>query len=170
MKRLVKVKFDRIRDFFSRIKKLRGNPHYVAMGMAIGVFVSITPTIPFHTALALALAFFLKGSKAAAAISVWVCNPVTAPFFYYGSYKTGVFVLGESIASFEAEYESIKEIFSMGMEAAAAMLVGGIIIAFIPGVAVYFITRKTMEAARSRQESQTRAFFPKNGKTARKNN
>jgi len=37
------------RDFIERAKTLQGDPHYVAMGMAIGVFVSVTPTIPFHT-------------------------------------------------------------------------------------------------------------------------
>ncbi len=36
------------REFFEHAKKLQGDPHYVAMGMAIGVFVAITPTIPFH--------------------------------------------------------------------------------------------------------------------------
>jgi len=50
-----------IRNFVERAKTLQGDPHYIAMGMAIGVFVSITPTVPFHTIIAIALAFILKG-------------------------------------------------------------------------------------------------------------
>ena len=81
------------KDFVERFKKLQGEPPYIAMGMAVGVFVSITPTIPFHTVIAIALAFILRGSKPAAAIGVWFCNPVTLPLFYLASYKTGMFLL-----------------------------------------------------------------------------
>ena len=70
-----------------RIKRLNGDPHYVATGMAIGVFVGITPTIPLHTVLALALAFLFRVSKVAAALGVWCSNHVTIPFFYYWSYS-----------------------------------------------------------------------------------
>ena len=69
------------RRSLARIKELNGDPHYVALGMAIGVFVGVTPTIPFHTALALGLSFIFRGSKAAAAIGVWFSNPITIPFF-----------------------------------------------------------------------------------------
>lgn len=38
----------RIQVFITRFKKLQGTPHYVAKGMAIGIFIGVTPTIPFH--------------------------------------------------------------------------------------------------------------------------
>ena len=57
---------NRIRDFILKAKRLEGDPHFIALGLAIGVFVGFTPTIPFHTVLAVALAFLFKGSKAAA--------------------------------------------------------------------------------------------------------
>ncbi len=142
----------RLHVFFARLKKLDGNPHYIAMGMAIGVFVSITPTIPFHTVLAIALAFIFKGSKAAAAIGVWFSNPVTIPFFYYGSYKTGVFILGKSTVPFDTKYESIKELLAMGIEVTVAMLAGGLIIGVIPGLAAYFITLKAIKALKSHKK------------------
>jgi hypothetical protein len=103
-----------LREFFKRVKKLEGDPHYISMGMAIGVFVSITPTMPFHTATAVALAFILRGSKAAAAIGVWFCNPITAPFFYLGSYKLGMYILGHS-TPFDVKYESVFELLELGM-------------------------------------------------------
>jgi len=49
-----------LRELVRRVKKLEGNPHYIAMGMAIGVFVGITPTMPFHTVIAVALALILN--------------------------------------------------------------------------------------------------------------
>lgn len=145
----------RLHDFIERAKKLQGDPHYIAMGMAIGVFVAITPTIPFHTAIALALAFILRGSKAAAVIAVWVSNPVTIPIFYLGSYKAGNFILGNSIP-FDPKYESLSELAKLGLDATIAMMMGGVILGIVPGIAAYFITRKifiTLRARRAKKHS-----------------
>ncbi|MGD9083131.1 MAG: DUF2062 domain-containing protein [Desulfobacterales bacterium] len=142
-----------IREFVERVKKLEGDPHYIAMGMAIGVFVSITPTMPFHTVIAVALAFILRGSKAAAAIGVWFCNPISAPFFYLGSYKTGMFIFGHS-APFDAKYESVLELLKLGVDVTIAMVVGGIILGILPGFASYFITHKIITTIRSRKAAR----------------
>jgi len=139
-----------IREFVERLKKLQGDPHYVAMGMAIGVFVGITPTMPFHTVIAVLLAFILRGSKASAALGVWFCNPITAPLFYLGSYKTGMFIFGNS-APFDIKYESVLELLKLGMDVTMAMIVGGIILGILPGIASYFITRKIITTVRSRR-------------------
>jgi hypothetical protein len=130
-----------IREFTERVKKLHGDPHYVAMGMAIGVFISITPTMPFHTVIAVALAFIFRGSKAAAALGVWFCNPLTAPLFYWGSYKAGMFILGDS-GSFNINFESILELFRLGADVTMAMITGGVILGILPGISAYFLTRK----------------------------
>ncbi|MDF1594040.1 MAG: DUF2062 domain-containing protein [Desulfobacterales bacterium] len=140
----------RLHDFIERAKKLQGDPHYIAVGMAIGVFVAITPTIPFHTAIALVLAFLLRGSKPAAVIAVWVSNPVTIPIFYLGSYKVGNFILGNSIP-FDPKYESLSELAKLGADATIAMLVGGVILGIVPGIASYFITRKIFTTLRARR-------------------
>ena len=142
-----------LRDFVDRVKNLEGDPHYIAMGMAIGVFIGITPTMPFHTVLAVALAFILRGSKAAAALGVWFCNPITAPIFYWGSYKAGMYLLGNS-APFDLKYESILELLELGMDVTIAMIAGGIILGILPGIASYFITRKIMTTIRLRRVSK----------------
>jgi len=141
-----------LREFVERVKTLQGDPHYIAVGMAIGVFIGITPTMPFHTVIAIALAFIFRGSKAAAALGVWFCNPVTAPFFYLGSYKAGMFILGHS-APFDIKYESILELVKLGMDVTIAMIIGGVILGILPGIAAYFITRKIITTIRSRRMS-----------------
>lgn len=140
----------RFYDFIRRVKELQGDPHYIAVGMAIGVFVAVTPTIPFHTVLAVALSFLFRGSKAAAAIGVWVSNPVTIPLFYVGSYKVGNLILGNSIP-FDPKYASIAELAQLGLNAILAMIVGGVILGIVPGIAAYFITRKMYTALRERK-------------------
>ncbi len=144
---------EKIRHLITRFKQLNGDPHYVALGMAIGVFISVTPTIPFHTVIALALAFILRGSKAAAAIGVWFSNPVTIPLFYKGSYDVGVSILGNS-APFSTEYESILELLKLGADVTIAMITGGVILGILPGIAAYFITRRIFIKLRLRKKSK----------------
>lgn len=139
-----------IREFTERVKKLHGDPHYVAMGMAIGVFISITPTIPFHTIIAVALAFIFRGSKAAAALGVWFCNPLTAPLFYWGSYKAGMLFLGNQ-GPLNVKFESILELIKLGADVTMAMIMGGVMLGILPGIAAYFLTRKIFLTIRSRK-------------------
>ena len=141
-----------LREFVERVKTLQGDPHYIAVGMAIGVFIGITPTIPFHTVIAIALAFIFRGSKAAAALGVWFCNPVTAPFFYLGSYKVGMFILGNPVP-FNIKYESILELVKLGTDVTIAMIMGGVILGILPGIVAYFITRKILTTIRLRRMS-----------------
>ena len=142
-----------LRELVDRVKNLKGDPHYVAMGMAIGVFIGITPTMPFHTVIAVSLAFILRGSKAAAALGVWFCNPITAPLFYWGSYKVGMYLLGNP-APFDVKYESVLELLDLGMDVTIAMIAGGVILGILPGIASYFITRKTITTIRLRRVSK----------------
>ena len=144
---------EKIQHLITRFKQLNGDPHYVALGMAIGVFISVTPTIPFHTVIALTLAFILRGSKAAAAIGVWFSNPITIPLFYKGSYDVGVSILGNS-APFSTEYESILELLKLGADVTIAMMTGGVILGILPAIAAYFITRRIFIKLRLRKKSK----------------
>ncbi len=139
------------REFIDKAKTLQGDPHYVAMGMAIGVFISITPTIPFHTVIALFLAFILRGSKPAAIVGVWFCNPLTAPVFYLMCYKVGMLILGRP-APFDIKYESLTELAKLGLDVTVSMVVGGAVLGIIPGIAAYVITRKIFTKIRQRSK------------------
>ena len=143
---------DRFIQWITRIRELHGDPHYVAIGMAFGVFVSITPTIPLHTIIAVCLAIIFRGSKAAAAIGVWFSNPLTIPFLYFASFKTGVLLFGTS-KDVSISGESLAELLKLGLDVTIASISGGILLGIFPGIATYFITRKIMQKLRSRKES-----------------
>ena len=130
----------KIEQWTNRVKNFSGDPHFVAMGMAIGVFVAATPTMPFQTAIAIALAYVLRSSKAAAAIGVWLSNPITFPVFYLASYKLGTLFFGIS-ASYEAGGKPVH-ILKLGADITIAALTGGIVIGLCLATATYFITRK----------------------------
>jgi uncharacterized protein (DUF2062 family) len=127
----------RAKDLFLKAKRLEGDPHFIALGFALGVFVGVTPTIPFHTVLAVSLAFLFKGSKAAAAIGVWIGNPITIPFFYLLSYRIGTLVF--VLSPFDAQPRTIFDLMKMGMDLTAAMVAGGVILGIVPGGIAYWV-------------------------------
>ncbi|MCG6911294.1 MAG: DUF2062 domain-containing protein [Deltaproteobacteria bacterium] len=142
---------ERFKGFLTHLRDLQGDPQYIAMGMAIGVFIAFTPTIPFHTVLALCLAFILKGSKPAAAIGVWLSNPVTIPVLYYGSFKIGRLLLRKPLP-YDVHLESIRALFGLGLDVTLAMLLGGAILGIIPAIIAYLATYRIIGNLRKRSQ------------------
>jgi uncharacterized protein len=141
----------RIQHWAKRTRALNGEPRYVAMGMAVGICVSATPTIPFQTIAAVALAFVMRGSKAAAALGVWLSNPITFPVFYLASYKIGAVLFGISTDTNIAGH-STSDLLQLGFDISLAAMTGGIIIGIILATGAYIITYKIVRKIRSREK------------------
>lgn len=153
--------------FIEKIKRLNGDPHYIALGMAIGVFIAITPTMPFHTILAITLALFLKASKPAAVIGVWVSNPFTVVFLYLACYKVGYFffdlpnhgleAIKILINHFESDIEFSQKIvyFIDFMETHIKMFMimnlGGIVLGLPSALTAYYLTKRFVSRVRRRR-------------------
>jgi uncharacterized protein (DUF2062 family) len=82
------------RKVYERILKIRGEPREIALGMGLGLFVAMSPTMGFQMVIAIFLATLFKWNKIAAALGVWLTNPLTAPFIYGLTYLVGSFVIG----------------------------------------------------------------------------
>ena len=152
---------ERLSQILVRMRQLEGNPHYIALGTAIGTFVSITPIIPFQTAVAVTLAFLVRGSKSAAAIGTWLSNPLTIPLVYYADYKLGCVLLNCQTTAESIRFDSFSQLMDLGLEVTSAMLVGSLVLGSIIGVIVYFLTFRVF--ARNRRRSQPGA--PHSGPT-----
>jgi uncharacterized protein (DUF2062 family) len=144
------------REFVRKLQELRGRPRDLSLGIAIGVFVGITPTIPLHTVLAVALAAALRGSKLGAALGVWVANPLTIPIFYYGSYRLGSFVLGMPELTLPETY-SVFSLMKLGGNVTVAMLHGGVLLGILPAVLAYSLTYRFTSSPRFKRESSSTA-------------
>lgn len=142
------------REFVRQLKELRGRPRELSLGVAIGVFVGITPTIPLHTVLAVALAAALRGSKLAAALGVWVANPLTIPIFYYGSYRLGSFALGMPELVLPMQY-SVFSLAKLSGHVTVAMLHGGVLLGILPAVLAYFLTYRFTSSPRFQGKSSS---------------
>lgn len=131
-----------------RIRQLEGNPHYIAMGMAVGIFVSILPIIPLQTLVAVALAYLVRGSKSAAALGTWLSNPLTVPVVYYANYKLGCLLLGYETTLKSIAFESFAQLMALGIDVTRAMIVGGAVIGAVLGLSAYFVTFRIFKTIR----------------------
>jgi len=140
------------RYYYLRFTRLRGSPHTLAVGTAIGVFIGLTPTLPFHTVIILALTFLTRSSAIAGVIISWiVCNPITyLPIYYYSA------VLGNKITPYELNIDKVSVVVKqlldsddlknslaiigdLGYEAIAVLGIGGVTLALPFGIVSYYL-------------------------------
>ncbi len=84
------------RYWLAKIKRLKGTPSSVAIGIACGVAVSFTPFVGAHFVLAMSSAWILGGNIVAAALGTAFGNPWTFPFIWLSVLYTGRVFLGMS--------------------------------------------------------------------------
>ena len=134
-----------------KFRRLQGDPKRIALGAALGIFIGVTPTIPFHTVLVLSLAPLLRVSVIAAYMGIWVSNPLTWVPQYLLAYGVGSYILfrGESLRiPAQANLAAFLDLLWRG---GLALQVGGIIISVPPAIAAYFFTLWAIKRYRQRR-------------------
>jgi uncharacterized protein (DUF2062 family) len=140
----------RFRYVYLRFIRLRGSPHELALGMAFGIFAGMTPIMPFHMVVAVALALVFKASKITSTAGTWICNPLTIYPLYKYCYHIGSSILGldpnKVILSSVAETIHAGDLMYMmaavveaGSKAAAAFMLGGMVLGIAFAIPSYFI-------------------------------
>lgn len=139
--------------YFLRLQRLQGSPYALAGGAAIGVFIGLTPTIPFHTVLIIFFSLLTRTSALAGIITSWiVCNPLTyLPIYYLSA------VVGNHLTPYELNLQTVRSALEQamagdGIQSSAAILlksgyqvlvvmgVGGLCIALPLAIASYYLT------------------------------
>lgn len=141
----------RSRDFYNRFICLKGEPGNIAMGMAIGVFIGVTPTIPFHTAIIIAVGVLFKQNITAGFLASWlISNPVTIPFFYFFQYELGRLILGWQKTAWVLNDFSLESLINLGWHILFPLLMGGIVMAPFFAVPAFFLARRFIKVLRER--------------------
>ncbi|HOD34478.1 MAG TPA: DUF2062 domain-containing protein [Syntrophales bacterium] len=142
---------DRIRDFYSRFISLKGAPGEIAAGMAIGVFIGVTPTIPFHTVAIIFLCLLFRQNMTAALLgATCISNPLTIPVFYLSQYELGRLLLNYEGLKIAFNDYSLRSILELGWHILYPLQVGGLLMAAVFTVPAYFITYRAVAALRSK--------------------
>ncbi len=152
------------RFYYLKFIRLRGEPRHLARGVALGVFIGITPTIPLHTILILAMAFILRTSKVSALLASWVVsNPLTIFAQYYFSWWVGKLLFPGNLSWIKIQgvllsiedgsgfMNTIHHIAALGSKAIVAMIAGGCLLALPFTVAGYFISLNIFQKIEARR-------------------
>ncbi len=87
------------RFFIYRVLSLDDSPHRIALGVAIGVFICWTPTIPCQMILTVAISTLIGANRFVGVPFVWISNPVTMWPIFGSSYYLGEWMLGGKFRS-----------------------------------------------------------------------
>jgi len=127
---------------YQRFLKIRGNPHEIALGFALGLFVGMTPFMGFQTPIAVCFAALFQWNKISSAAGVWISNPVTAPVIYGITYFVGAKMTGMTALCAPAGSTEITVInlLQSTPEILMVMILGGIITGIPIAIAGYYLS------------------------------
>jgi len=111
----------------------------LAAGFAVGVFFSFSPLLSLHTVLALMVAFIFRLSKVAAAAGVWVNNPYTMPFVFYGCFRLGEWMLGSRVPPPEFERWTLHTFLKAAVPYAAPLFLGTAVVGLAAAAVAYVV-------------------------------
>lgn len=117
-----------------KLLRLQVEPDEIARGMALGLFIGMTPTFGIQMFLALLFAVMLRQNKIAALIGVWNTNPLTAPIIYGLEYEVGRFFMGlpRPETTIQFNYEALQKLgWLLGSPLCLGSLILGIPVALI---------------------------------------
>lgn len=161
-----------------RVKRLPGSPHTIAIGVACGTLLSFTPLFGLHIALAMFIAYALRGNIIAAFIATWVGNPITFPFIATAAMQTGWKILGidaksEDFNGITRDFKNalgdiwayIKSLVGYGhasldgisrfyFEVFLPYLIGGVILGIPAAIVMYLISRPAIGAYQHRRREK----------------
>jgi uncharacterized protein (DUF2062 family) len=129
-----------IRYYWLQFKRLQDTPQKIAWGMFLGVFIGVTPTVPFHTVAVLFLAPLCRVSPVAALIRMFVMNPITMAPMYYAAYKVGAAVMFRDAPLHFPETFDVTSLLDLLWRGGLALQVGGVILALPSALLSYFLS------------------------------
>ena len=124
--KLLGYKIIRIKDF----------PESVAIGLAWGAAVSVTPILGLHLIVCYLGTWIMRGNLIAATVGTIIGNPWTFPIFFYIDYKIGSIFFSESIQNYEFK---IKFLFENFESLFYPTLIGSIPIAILVWLITYYL-------------------------------
>jgi len=123
----------------------RESPARIARGVAIGVFMSVSPLLGIHTVIIIILSYLLKGSKTAGILGSFLCNPITLPLILFIDYEVGIFICkifsldySQMLLSDFKEFDLIDE----GMEIFVPAMIGSLFVGILLALPSYYFSKK----------------------------
>ncbi len=153
--------------FYLKFLRLKGDPQSLAGGIAIGVFLGITPIMPFQTILVVLATVVTRTSTIAAILSSFlVANPLTyVPQYYFST------MIGNALTPYDLTWSRIKEamdlmsqdpgfykslmiLVELGYESVIVIVVGGMVLAIPFTIASYYVSLPVFQKIKKRRDQK----------------
>ena len=129
-----------LREKILALLRLNNTPPEIALGVAIGVFIAITPLYGFHTLMAvIAMLLIPRVNKIAILVGTNISIPPTTPLITWAGYEIGRFLLKKPYPPLTLSYFKNFSLKTFG-DFYYPLFVGSIVLGIICGVIFYFIT------------------------------
>jgi uncharacterized protein len=129
----------RTAHLLERAGSLHVDEFALARGVAVGVFVGLTPTLGVQTLLILGASLTLRANFPAALVASFVNNPLTVAPLYYGMNRLGQRLLDVLPGTGGVPLDLDEEIAEEIVDEAAALVVGSLAVAVPAAVAGYYL-------------------------------
>ena len=143
MLRRIRRLYVKLARLWYKLVTLKSSPHKVALGFALGVFLSFTPTFGVQVLLAVSLAALFRLNPISAAIGVQVTNAFTVLPIYALCHRIGADILGSNPMSLPAgtEVDLVWWLHTLktGSRWLVTELIGGLFVGTFTGVVAYFL-------------------------------
>lgn len=138
------------RGFIRQLLHLGDSPERTALAFSVGVFLSFSPFIGLHTALAILVAFVFRLNRVAVLIGAYVNTPWTfAPVASFGT-AVGFYALGTESTLSAIQWDSMlsetfwQQMFSDVNHLLLPFLVGNLILSLLASLISYLIMRRIL--------------------------
>ena len=141
------------------VLRLDDRPSRVALGLAVGVFISCTPFYGLQTLLSLAVATVFRLNKAATVTGTWLNLPWLAPFVYGVALHVGGLIVtdpqGVDAAAFAellrtSSRLSATNVIQLLRDVSLALLIGTAVVGALAGVVTYVVAFVLLRRRRAR--------------------
>lgn len=136
---------------WQRTIRLNGSPHSIALGLAIGAFVSANPLLGTHILWGALIIYFIGGNFIAAVAGTWVGNPLSFPFIWLATYNIGHFLLGTSGDTGAVPQLSFSILTQAPLGTLVPMMLGWVPVGLVLGVVTYYPSLWTVQAYQKRR-------------------
>ncbi len=154
---------------------IRGEPHEIAMSLALGLFIGMMPVMGIHIVIAVFITTLLRWNKLAAVLAVWITNPISAPFIYGINYMIGARLLGlHHTPALELKLDNLLSFLEKAPHFFWALTVGGVItglpLALVGYAVAYKLTVRYQDKIRRQIARQKERLLRKRKKNKKKKN
>ncbi len=150
------MKLFNLKEKLYELLSLKDSSHHIALSFAIGVFISISPFLGFHTIAALLIAWIFRLNKVAIMIGTYTNNPWTfAPVYGFGLWLgLKLYGMNDSIPDISWSSMKIMDIFNYLKPYFMPFFVGSLLLGLAVAAISYFAMDYAVQQYRKRKAAK----------------